>query len=230
MKIAGFGDSFITENNLPYSYTNLIGKHFNTQFQHYGHAGSGAWDAFFQFIDRKEEYDVVIFVWSAEHRTYHPTHRNICPAVIDKKSNSDPVWEAAKQYYAYLYSSRKTYFEHVAFYSYVDTYLRVNHPNTKVIHLWGFPAANEYTERGEYIKQEKINWNEPHRFSYIHRFKHGVEIRPALINLSYREGWPGDLSKETRCHHMTPNIHRYLYKYVIAAIEHYFPGRLIDIT
>lgn len=232
MRIAGFGDSFITANDLDYTYTNRVSQHFNAECALYGKEGSGAWDAFFTFLDTKQTYDVVMFAWSAEHRLYHPHHSNICPAVIDQNLGKHPVWEAAKQFYAHLGDSRKSYFEHLALYSMIDNYLRDYHPNTKVIHMWGFPGGNMYTHDGVYIQPPKdpYTWGQPERFNYIYRFNHGVEIRPALINLSYRDGWPTDLSKETRCHHLTPTMHEHLSKYVIDAIENYVPGRLVELS
>lgn len=229
MRIVGFGDSFIVDNELDYTYTSLIQQHFQADCAWYGHSGSGAWDAFFNFLDRREECDVVIFAWSAEHRTYHPDYHDICPSIIDERLGTDPVWEAAKQYYTYLYDCRKAYYEHVALYRFIDDYLHDNYPDTKVIHMWGFPGGNQYTKEGQLINHQPYEWNEADKFSYLYRFKHGVEIRPALINLSYREEWPGDLRYETRPHHLSNNMHSYLSKYVIDAIENYSPGRLIDI-
>lgn len=231
MRIHGFGDSFITENDLDYSYNNTVQQHFNAEGYWYGKPGSGAWDAFFTFLDMKIQSDVIIFVWSAEHRYYHPNYSDICPVVIEQNLNSnDPTWLAAKLYYQHLYDSRKSYFEHVAFYQYVDDYLATHYKDTKIIHMWGFPAGNTYTHNGEYINPIQYNWDEPEQFKYIYRFKNGVELRPALINLSYRDGWPGDLRNETRCHHMTPMMHQHLSKYVIDAIENYSAGRLIKIS
>lgn len=230
MKIVGFGDSFITDNTVDYSYTNILKNHFNADCQWHGREGSGSWDAFFHFLDRRAICDVLIFVWSAEHRTYHPHHTNICPAVIEQNLDKHPVWEAAKQYYAHLYDCRKAYYEHVAFYYWVDNYLRDNYPDTKVIHLWSFPAGNTYTNEGEYIKQAYYTWDENEKYSYLHKFIHGVEVRPALINLSYRDGWPGNLKDETRCHHMTPKMHTVLANYLIDAIENYEPGRQLNMS
>lgn len=229
MKIADFGDSFITPNTVDYSYTNILKEHFNAEVDLFGYQGSGAWDAFFTFMGKKETYDVVLFVWSSESRTYHPLYRNICPAVIDQYLETDPIWNAAKQYYAYLYDCKKAYYEHVALYTLADSYIRDKHPSTKVIHMWGFPAGNAFTDDGELIKSDHYNWDEAEKYRYLYRFSHGVEIRPALINLSYREEWPVDLSKETRCHHMSKSMHEYPSKYVIDAIENYEPGRLIEI-
>ena len=225
MKIAGFGDSFITDNALPYSYTNLIGKHFDTDFKHFGYQGSGAWDAFFQFKKSNVDADVVLFVWSNSARLYHNERRNICfSSTLDNKNSTDPIWKAALAYYSHLFSLEKTIHEHIAFYYWVDDWLKENYPNTKFIHMWGFPASR--------IDSKNIRdaWDDPENFSYYHTWKNGVDVKPALINLSYQDGWPGDLSRETRCHHMTPKMHQVLANYVIDAIENYEPGRQINMS
>jgi hypothetical protein len=98
----------------------------------------------------------------------------------------------------------------------VDDWLKETYPNTKFIHMWGFPSA----------ATGSADWGKTENFQYYHRWKNSVEIRPALIHLSYLDEWPKDLSKETRCHHMTPKMHRILADTIIAAIEDYKPGLL----
>jgi hypothetical protein len=216
MKIVGFGDSFITPNDLHYSYTNLIAAHFNTTFEHYGKEGSGAWNAFFQF-KKTDVADVVLFAWSSSVRLYHSEYTTICPAgaTLNKNSN-DPIWKAAEMYYAYLFEGEKAIYEHTAFYYWLDDWLKETYPNTKFIHMWGFPSA----------ATGSADWGKTENFQYYHRWKNSVEIRPALIHLSYLDEWPKNLSKETRCHHMTPKMHRILADTIIAAIEDYKPGLL----
>lgn len=222
MHIIGFGDSFITPSDLDYAYTNLVAKHFNATADWKGYSGSGAWDAFFQMKQLNEHPDVVVFAWSNSSRLYHPEVRNICGTAAQQHINStDPIWQAAYMYYQHLYDFNKSCYEHEAFYYWVDDWFRDNYPNTKIIHMWGFPAV---AYGGNY------NWGESDQFNYYHRFKNGTEIRPALINLSYRDGWPGDLSKENRLNHMTPDMHRVLADHLIDAIEHYEEGRLVNIT
>ena len=218
MKIAGFGDSFITENDKLYSYTNLIGKHFDTDFQHFGHEGSGAWDAFFQFKNSNVDADVVLFVWSNSSRLYHHKYRNICfSGAMTNENSSDPIWQAALGYYKHLFNAEKAVYEHIAFYYWIDNWLKENYPNTKFIHMWGFPGTS--------LDSNGLPpWDNPDSFSYYHTWKNGVDVKPALIHLSYLDEWPGDLTKETRCHHMTPKMHNVLANYIIDAIENYEPG------
>lgn len=222
MKIVGFGDSFITPNDLHYSYTNIIAEHFNTTFEHYGKEGSGAWDAYFQlekYLKDNSAPDVVLFAWSASARLYHPVIRDLCfsSVVINPKETRDPnhrlIVHAANAYYRYLHDINKTDLEHSCLYHWIDTVLVPRYPNTKFIHMWGFP-------------KKSCDFGNPLEMEYLHDFTTAVELRPALIHLSYLDEWPGDLSKETRCHHMTPKMHRILADTIIAAIEDYKPGLL----
>jgi hypothetical protein len=230
MLIAGFGDSFIVPAistpwlpNVDFTYTEILQKHYAADCHWNGYAGSGSWDAFFQALKYKEQPDVIIFAWSNSHRLYHPEVRNICGTAASQNRNSDdPIWQAVNMYYQHLDHYHKMHYEYVAFNYWVDNWVYDNFPNSKIIHMWSFPK----------VENERIvyGWDEPEKFNYYHRFKHGVEIRPALINLSYADGWPGDLSKEDRIHHLTPAMHRVLADHLIDAIENYEDGRLINIS
>jgi hypothetical protein len=233
MKILGFGDSFITPAYLPYAWINEVAKYFKGTFQSYGLEGTGSYDAYFQFkkhvIKNKEKFDVAIFAWSNSSRIYHPLVRQLCHSTVQKNKNSDdPIWKAADLYYNYLFDIHKANLELTTLFYWFDNYLKEFYPNKKFVHLWSFPQCN--TGEVGLPDGDGYNWDEKEKFPYHIRWMNsGVEIRPALINLSFRDGWPEDLSKETRCHHMTPRVHGLLSKYVIDALENYYPGRLIKI-
>jgi len=226
MKIVGFGDSFITPCNYDYAYTNLVAKHFNAEFESYAYQGSGAWDAYFQlekYLKDNRAPDVVMCVWSASGRLYHPNIRTLCynstvmNPVIPVSSVFKPLIEAAKTYYQYLHDVPKADMEHRCLYYWIDTILAPKYPNTKFIHMWGFP-------------NNVCDFGKPQDMEYLYEFTNAVEIRPALIHLSYLDEWPNDLSNETRTHHMTPKMHTALANYVIDAIENYEPGRQINMS
>jgi hypothetical protein len=222
MKIVGFGDSFITPAIQNYAYTNLVAKHFNAEFESFGLEGSGTWDAYFQlekYLKDNPAPDVVLFAWSASMRLYHPEVRNICynSAVLNpaepESPTFKPLWKAAKAYYEYLYDAPKANMDHSCLYYWIDTVLVPKYPNTKFIHMWSFP-------------NNACNFGKPQDMEYLYEFTTAVEIRPALIHLSYLDEWPNDLSKETRIHHMTPKMHNILADTIIAAIEDYNSGLL----
>lgn len=222
MKIVGFGDSFIIPSKDDYVYTNLIAKHFNAEFESYAYSGSGTWDAYFQlekYLKNNPAPDVVLCAWSAAGRLYHPNIRNMCynSTVINPMEPTapafKPVLEAAKTYYEYLFDSRKADMEHSCFYYWVDTVLVPKYPNTKFIHMWSF-------------SNNACDFGKPKDMEYLHEFTNAVELRPALIHLSYLDEWPNDLSEEVRINHLTPKMHKVLADNIITAIEDYNPGLL----
>jgi hypothetical protein len=222
MKIVGFGDSFITACDYDYVYTNLVAKHFDGEFESYGHEGSGTWDAYFhleKYLKNNPAPDVVMCAWSASVRLYHPTIRTICynSAVLNPVEPKTPEFEAAKAFYEYLHDAPKANMEHLCLYYWIDNVLVPKYPNTKFIYMWSFP-------------NNACDYDKPEDMTYLHEFTNAVELRPALIHLSYMDEWPKDLSKETRTHHLTPKMHSVLSKYVIDAIENYEPGRHINMS
>jgi hypothetical protein len=219
MKIVGFGDSFITACHFDYAYTNLVAKHFNADFETYAHLGSGSWDAYFQlekYLKDNPAPDIILCAWSAAGRLYHPNVRDICytSAVLNPVEPETPafkpVMEAAKAYYEYLHDSPKTEMEHSCLYYWIDNVLVPQYPNTKFIHMWSFP-------------KNYCDWGDTNLMEYLHTFTTAVEIRPALIHLSYLDEWPKDMSKESRPNHLTPKMHKILADNLIAAIENYEP-------
>ena len=226
MKIVGFGDSFITSTTQSYTYTNLVAKHFNAEFESYAHEGSGTWDAYFQlekYLSDNPTPNVVMCVWSASMRLYHPNIRTICynSAVLNPVEPASPsvkpIMEAAKSFYEYLHDAPKANMEHSCLYYWIDNVLVPKYPNTKFINMWSF-------------SNNACDYDKPQDMEYLHKFTNAVELRPALIHLSYLDEWPNDLSKETRTHHLTPKMHSVLANYVIDAIENYEPGRQINMS
>jgi hypothetical protein len=219
MKIVGFGDSFITYCNTWYGYTNLIASRFDAEFISFGYAGSGTWDAYFQlenYLKNNPAPDVILFAWSASTRLYHPDIRDLCytsvvmQPVEPKSEEHRPIYEAANAYYQHLHHITKTDQEHSCFYHWIDTVLVPRYPNTKFIHMWGFP-------------KNYCDWGDTEQMEYLHTFTTAVEIRPALIHLSYLDEWPDDLANETRGNHLSPKMHKILADNIIAAIENYEP-------
>lgn len=220
MKIVGFGDSFITYCNSWYGYTNLIANRFDAEFISFGLEGSGAWDAYFQlenYLKNNPAPDVILFAWSTSGRLYHHKVRNLChnSVMLNTYESSDPevlsVVQAAKAYYENLYSANKSNAEHTCLYYWIDKELVPKYPNTKFIHMWGFP-------------KNYCDWGDTNQMEYLHTFTTAVEIRPALIHLSYLDEWPDDLANESRGNHLSPKMHKILADNIIEAIENYEPS------
>ena len=222
MKIVGFGDSFITVCKDDYGYTNLVAKHFNGEFESYAYAGSGTWDAYFQlekYLERNPNPDIVLCAWSASGRLFHPEIRDLCynSVVLNRKEAETPahniVYDAAMQYYEHLHHVIKADMEHACLYYWIDKELTPKYPNTKFINMWSFP-------------KKSCDFSNPNEMEYLYEFTNSVELRPALIHLSYIDEWPKDLGKEHRVNHLTPKMHKVLADNIIHAIENYNPGLL----
>lgn len=225
MRIVGFGDSFITKNHGNIGYLDMVGEALGAEVDWRGHQGTGPWDAFFQFKDYPYDIDVAVFAWSSPARLYHPHVQGLCHGSafneIDTKMPNYEIWEAARQYYYYLYDWRKTEYEAIAFYQWFDKWSE-RFANIKFIHMWSFSKDLQFNESWEkYKKSMDI-------LEYHHRWSNGVEIRPALIHLSARDGWPtdNDLTKENRPNHLSEMYHRYLSENIVDAVKNYTPGKL----
>ena len=223
MRIVGFGDSFISKNKTD-GYLDIVGKKLNAEVDWRGHNGSGPWDAFFQFKDYPYDIDVAVFSWSSPSRLYHPNIRGMCHGSVQNLTptmDNFETWEAARQYYYYLYDWRKSEFEAVAFYQWFDQW-STRYASIKFIHMWSFSKDTAFNQSWEKYKHD------PTQLEYHHRWKNGYEIRPALMHFSAVDGWPADndLGKETRNNHLTEMYHMYLSEIIEDAIVNYEPGKL----
>ena len=226
MKIVGFGDSFISPTREHWGYLNQVGSKLGADVVWNGFPGTSSWDAFFQFKDYPDDIDVAVFCWSDPSRMYHPNVRGICPNSAMQQHPpgqwDSEVWRASQEYYSYLYDWRKTEYEASAFYYWFDHWSE-RFANTKFIHMWSFAKTILGVGDPWQKYREDIRGLE-----YHHRWKNGVEIRPALMHFSLKEGWPTDnnLSNEKRANHMAPVFHSYLAEQIVDAINNYKPGKL----
>lgn len=233
MKIVGFGDSFIMETPLHdatynQTYGRIISEHFNTDMEMRGIAGSGPWNMFYDFINYKEHIDVALIQWSEICRLYHSKVAPLNFAAVqncdtEKDPEKQKVLEVARDYYQYMYDHDQKNWEMKALMCMFDD-LSTKYPNTKFIHLSGF---TKYSER--YWWGTLYNEVEPHELEYFHDFKHGMEIRPAMMYLSKKDGWPSDIREETRQCHLSLKMHKLMANAIISAITNYVPGKVIDI-
>lgn len=241
MKIVGFGDSFILglsegHQKLSVAYQGMIGDHYrwttaplpcHPEFR--GVSGSGPWNMFFDFLNypNKEKIDVVIMAWSEITRIYHKKYP-ICNSVVSFAKSEDDEYmatlNAAKNYYQFLMDHDQKNHELSALMMFVDE-MSKSYPNTKFIHL---PCFSKYDMNKHWDSlYDKVK---PNELEYYHRFKHGAEVRPCLMYLSKKDGWPSDLSKDTRECHMTPYMNRLVADAIIECIDDYYPGKLVDIN
>lgn len=236
MKIVGFGDSFILGPPFPVetitdTYQVLIGNKYNTYPEFRGIGGTGPWHAFFDFINyfknNTEKVDVVIMAWSEANRLYNPqlTHINADHAALatnNPQITFKDVFQAVQQYYDFIMDTEKQNYEIRGLMTMFDDMV-LEHPNTKFINLHSFGKLN----KGEGWK----DFDDGENLRYHYKFKNCVEIRPCLIHLSRKEGWPGDtkMHLETRDCHLSKTFHKLLADTIIDAIDNYTPGKIFNI-
>jgi hypothetical protein len=253
MNIVGFGDSFILglkntpklewlyprsnwkHDSHPWHrcYQGMLGDHYKCIPEFRGLEGSGPWNAFFDFLEYQKtntkKIDVVIMAWSESQRLYHPVVKPINTVLVERnrKKESEPfreIYQAAYEYYAHLMDTTKQNYELSGLMAMFDM-MTQQYPGTKFInlHCFSWLDQNEW-----WNKYDKIG---PTQLRYHHTFKHCSEIRPCLMYVSRRDGWPGDhfLHQETRECHLTVPMHRLLTDAIIDAIDNYEPGRIVDI-
>lgn len=242
MNIVGFGDSFIlgvdpatTDHpDEPWvkSYQGMLGTHYKTVPKFRGVPGTGPWNMFFDFLkyEDKDSIDVVIMAWSEINRLYHPkfqpinTHYAHNKEIFSKLSEEEQdILKAAEQYYRNLYDGHKMSYELKALMNMVDE-MSLQYKNTKFIHLPCFTWEEPHEWWGYTYFSKKSS-----ELKYYHDFKHGAEIRPALMYLSTLDQWPRDLSEDKRECHMTVRVNRMLADAIIKCIDDYQPGKLIEL-
>lgn len=205
MRIGLFGDSFcaMVESNDP-TYQTYIKKlivEYNATITNTGIPGSSVGDIVMMQLPKSHFLpDVCIFVWTDSPRLFNREIRNINHASAECRTNTGQIWSAASSYYKYLYDSQFTTLQFKALLEYIDTHILTTFPkSTKIIHLWS------------YGEQDK---------TYIHNWKNGVEIRPALINVSDgNTAFPNHLAGELK--------NTLVFDWIKEAIDNYASGTLL---
>lgn len=252
MKIVGFGDSFImglanidhdcikSKNKSLYMtgknpwrkcYQGMLGDHYDCIPEFRGVPGTGPWNMFFDFLnyEKKDKIDVAIIAWSEITRLYHKLFKPINTHIINddekfKKAGSHEreTIIAADQYFKLLCDNEQKAYELIALMHMFDS-MALEYKHIKFIHLPCFTWLKEEEWWGRDFKNKK-----PNELRYFYDFKHGMEIRPALMYMSVMDEWPEDLSNDRRECHMTPRVNRMLADKIIDCIENYQPGKLLE--
>lgn len=246
-----FGDSFCTKLNNPHSiehgyqtYIEQTRDYYNANIVNLGYGGSSVWDALLiqlnPLIASKSIPDVCVFVWTNSGRLFNRTARSIHASsgiagyrpekekwfetAYPGKTNpfTKDLWEAAKQFYLYLYDQEKEELEHRAILEYIDNnVLSTFSSSTKIIHFWAFGNPKSWDFDGFY----------PNSISYNYNWKHGVEIRPALNSLSIA----GDAQNtfqypkiDDRPNHLEGVKNTMVFQFIKNAIDEYENGKILN--
>jgi hypothetical protein len=235
--IAFFGDSFAAEEYNPHSwlfkyktYMQKLAIHYNADVQVHGKGGSSIWDALLlqltPLINSDTVPDVCVFVWTNPGRLFHREVRRInwadalTPKLHTYNIFKHKIWSAAKAYYEHLYDTEKEELEHKMFLYYVDNIIIPSLPaTTKIIHLWSSAKTTNW-EKESFI---------PSKLTYEHLWKHGVEIRPALLSLSIHNNEMSILQVDKRANHLEgEEKNNIVASWIIHAIDNYENGKILD--
>ena len=178
MKTIGFfGDSYCAVDA---GWIRSIADHYSAKITHLGKPGSSIPDLILnqwnKEVLRGRTPDIAVFVWTTDSRLYHSTQRSITPekALSTRvKDNNRELWEAAKQYYMYLYDAEYMALNAASLTCHFDRMVLPLLPNTKIVHLWAF--GQPIPGRRNYL---------PEGIAYPYTFTTGVEVRPALVTVS----------------------------------------------
>ena len=237
--IGFFGDSFAAEDYNAHSmwfkyetYIRQLSKHYDAKIINLGHGGSSIWDAILiqlnPLIQSNTVPDICVFVWTNPGRLFHREVRRInhsdslTPKLHTYNIFKHKIWAAAKQYYLHLYDQEQAELAHTAILHYIDNIILPNLPKTtKIIHLWS--SANP-------MNWETQNFH-PTKIAYPYKWKHGVEIRPALLSLSLSDQDVSILQVDKRANHIDGvEKNKMLVDWIKYAIDNYQDGLCLNYT
>lgn len=180
-----------------------------------GSGGASIWDTISlqlqPLINEECIPDVCVFVWTASRFFYNKKVRGLSPGRAHNPEHFvsgeySGILEAYKQYCDHLYD--KDWHDYIAkatFYYFDNNVLSSFPATTKIIHLWTYPN------------------------SIIHRWKNGVEIRPALSVVTDNENVPLRDDIIPPNHFNKQETNDMLANILKEAISNYEPGKLINI-
>lgn len=235
--IGFFGDSFAAEEwnlhtkwNKYETYIQKVSRHYDSKIVNLGQGGSSIWDALLIQLDplikNNSVPDICVFVWTNPGRLFHREVRRInhadslTPKLHTYNIFKHKIWSAAKEYYLHLYDYEQAELAHLAIIHYIDNIILSSLPKTtKIIHLWS--SANP--------KSWETQDFHPSKIEYPYKWKHGVEIRPALISLSLTDNDVSIFQVDRRANHLDGEVkNTMLSDWIKYAIDNYQDGLCLD--
>jgi len=222
--IGFFGDSFCADldsKSTEYeTYISMLARHYDAEIVHLGLGGSSVGDLImFQLmplIEQNKVPDICVFAWTDFNRLFHRERdvRRLHINNVRYKGMGDPVWEAARQYYNYLYDPEFAQLQCTALLEYVDNNILPKLPsNTKIVHLWSFGIPKALSQNGF----------DPKILEYAHTWKNGIEIRPSLMSIAMMDDpITGSIPNQDGPNHLvTKSKNEIVFNYVKNAINSY---------
>ena len=203
MKIGFFGDSYCAKIEARgfKTYLKKLSSHYNADIIHTGIGGSSIGDVLLKQLPGRSA-DIYIFVWTDYGRLYNSYIRNINASSAATMLGG--VGDAVRGYYKYLLDDQFAKIQYTALLEYIDNHVISKFPsNTKIIHLWSFKGFGDE--------------------DYYYRWKNGVEIRPALVEVSGTV----ESVKLVPNHLATEDQNTLVFDWIRQAIDNYNSGTLI---
>ena len=195
-KLVTFGDSFLAQRRVvkqqSRSWIDMVCKENNFTLDGYGDAATGPYNAIFNFLNYKEDFDICFFSWSHILRAIY-NNRKLIDIANGYETAQEQInisqQELTDFYHKYVLTTDK--FEWVkaqAMLEWFDRHLQENCKDKKFIHFYCF----------------KIN---PKGF-YPHMFEHGINIKPCLNDFSNIGDKKEYKNNDPRLLHMIPKVHK----------------------
>ena len=203
--------------------------HFDGECVHTGLAGASVWDT---IINQFQEYmltkglpDIAVFCWTDHTRMYHKEYRGMnFNAVMNAKNTEVPkrVLTAMRMYYEELFDSQKAKHEYFGALHYFDSLLEnlegSGHGQMKVIHCHNYGLVNDFNIG------DRHEWR--NLLSYPYEWKHGMMIKPSLVNLTVEghkfQEYSTEVIESYSANHLHgDNKNQRLAEAVIKAVEDY---------
>ena len=193
-KLVTFGDSFLAQRRVvkqqSRSWIDMVCKENNFTLDGYGDAATGPYNAIFNFLNYREDFDICFFSWSHIFRVNYNNRRLI--DIANGYETAQEQIDISQQeltdfYHKYFLTTDK--FEWVkaqAMLEWFDRHLQENYKDKKFIHLYSLHISD--------------------KAFYPHIFKHGINIKPHLAEFSYIGG--EDYNHADRLIHLTTEAHQ----------------------
>ena len=225
--IGFFGDSFCSDYLDPdrgcETYIKQVCDQLDAKCNNLGHGGSSVWDLYLnQFLPRLRNRslpDVCVMVWTEPYRLYHNRVRDINYNSAEERQHKGKIWHAARQYYLHLMDSDKMLWEYRMLMDYFDRRIAIQCPKTKFIHMWSFGYTEHWSD--ETFRNNNVE--------YLHDWRMGVEIRPAMATVALQGGVTMQQMGEQCANHLVDqDKHNIVAAAIVDAVTNYRWARKID--
>jgi hypothetical protein len=175
------------------TWIDYICKENNFEFDGYGIGGNGIWNTVLNFLEYEEDFDVCIFAWSEPSRDYYPVRNisNIQFGLGDSQTDKVETSDINEKYNKYYMDENLCILRAITWLRWFDGFLNDYYSDKKFIHLYCFQQEFNLIKESKFgnINLNDILVKYPQKRDlkfnfYPHTFKHGINIRPTLMEFA----------------------------------------------